>query len=39
MVNFKGDIISYEVGLPTDEKIALPCGCSGMWIAEDMKDL
>lgn len=22
---------SYEVGLPTDENIVLPCGCSGLW--------
>ena len=22
---------SYEIGLPTDEKIILPCGCSGLW--------
>ncbi len=39
MSNFKGEIKAYEVGLPTDESIALPCGCSGIWIADDMKDL
>lgn len=27
----KGSTKSYEVCLPTDEKIALPCGCSGLW--------
>ena len=26
-----GTFESYEVGLPTDEGIALPCGCSGIW--------
>lgn len=26
------EIESYEVGLPTDEGIALPCGCSGLAI-------
>lgn len=25
---------AYEVGLPTDEGIVLPCGCSGMFIGE-----
>ena len=29
--NFGGKIEAYEVGLPTDEGIALPCGCSGIW--------
>jgi 23S rRNA (cytosine1962-C5)-methyltransferase len=28
---FGGKIEAYEVGLPTDEGIALPCGCSGIW--------
>lgn len=27
----KGKISSYEVCLPTDEGIVLPCGCSGLW--------
>lgn len=26
-----GTFSSYEVGLPTDEGIVLPCGCSGLW--------
>ena len=26
-----GTFEPYEVGLPTDEGIALPCGCSGIW--------
>ncbi len=30
----KGEIDSYEVGLPTDEGINLPCGCSGMFVGE-----
>ncbi len=29
--DFGGKIEAYEVGLPTDEGIALPCGCSGIW--------
>ncbi len=29
--NFDGEFESYEVGLPTDEKIILPCGCSGLF--------
>ena len=33
--NLGGKIESYEVGLPTDEGIALPCGCSGIWTAND----
>lgn len=28
---FKGEVTSYEVGIATDENIALPCGCSGMF--------
>ena len=28
--NFKGNCSAYEVGLPTDEKIILPCGASGL---------
>ncbi len=31
MKNFGGKIEAYEVGLPTNEGIALPCGCSGLW--------
>ncbi len=31
MKNFGGKIEAYEVGLPTNEGIALPCGCSGIW--------
>ena len=27
--NFK--VEAYEVGIPTKEGIALPCGCSGLW--------
>ena len=34
MQGFNGDIEAYEVGLPTDEGIALPCGCSGIWTAK-----
>ncbi|MBO5851771.1 MAG: class I SAM-dependent methyltransferase [Clostridia bacterium] len=33
MKGFNGKIDAYEVGLPTDEGIALPCGCSGLWTA------
>ena len=29
-----GEIESYEVALPTDEGILLPCGCSGMYIGK-----
>lgn len=29
--DFGGEIEAYEVGLPTNEGIALPCGCSGLW--------
>ena len=28
--NFKLDIDAYEVALPTNEGIELPCGCSGL---------
>ena len=34
MRNYKGNIDSYEVCLPTDEGIVLPCGASGMWQGE-----
>lgn len=29
---FEGDIVSYEVGVATDEGIPLPCGASGMFL-------
>lgn len=29
-----GKFISYEIGLPTNEGINLPCGCSAMYIGE-----
>ena len=28
---FKGNSHAYEVGLPTEEGLILPCGCSGLW--------
>ena len=34
MQGFNGNIEAYEVGLPTDQGIALPCGCSGIWTAK-----
>ncbi|MBR5145648.1 MAG: SAM-dependent methyltransferase, partial [Clostridia bacterium] len=34
MRSYKGNIDSYEVCLPTDEGIVLPCGASGMWQGE-----
>ena len=34
MQGFNGNIEAYEVGLPTDEGIALPCGCSGIWTSK-----
>ena len=27
----KGNVTAYEVCLPTEQNIALPCGCSGLW--------
>lgn len=30
--DLNGNTQAYEVGLPTDEEIVLPCGCSGLWI-------
>lgn len=30
-----GEVDAYEVGLPTEEGINLPCGCSGMWKAKE----
>ena len=32
--DFKGQTEAYEVGIPTDEGIALPCGASGMFIGK-----
>ncbi|MDE6189092.1 MAG: class I SAM-dependent methyltransferase [Clostridia bacterium] len=34
---FDGESEAYEVGLPTDEGIILPCGCSGLWIGKKTK--
>jgi len=34
MKNYKGRIEAYEVGLPTEEKIMLPCGAGGIFINE-----
>ena len=34
MKGYKGSIDSYEVCLPTDEGIVLPCGASGLWQGE-----
>jgi len=34
MKDFKGKVDSYEVGVRTEEKIPLPCGASGLFIAE-----
>lgn len=31
LANKGGSTIAYEVGLPTNEGIVLPCGCSGLW--------
>jgi 23S rRNA (cytosine1962-C5)-methyltransferase len=33
--DFEGDVMAYEVGLPTDEGIALPCGASGMFVGKE----
>lgn len=30
--NFEGETCAYEVGIPTEEGIALPCGASGLFI-------
>jgi 23S rRNA (cytosine1962-C5)-methyltransferase len=32
MKDYKGRVEAYEVGLPTQEGIALPCGAGGMFI-------
>ena len=34
MNGFEGDVVSYEVGIATDEGIPLPCGASGMFIGK-----
>lgn len=34
MKGFNGDISSYELGIPTDEGIALPCGASGFFVGK-----
>ncbi len=31
----KGSICAYEVGLPTEEGISLPCGASGLFVGEN----
>lgn len=33
--DYKGESIAYEVGLPTQEGLILPCGCSGLWTAKN----
>lgn len=35
--NLDGEVDAYEVGLPTEEGINLPCGCSGMWKSKGIK--
>ena len=35
--DFDGKSEAYEVGLPTNEKIILPCGCSGLWVSANNK--
>lgn len=32
--DYNGESIAYEVGLPTQEGLILPCGCSGLWTAK-----
>ena len=34
MKNFQGKVEAYEVGIKTEEGIALPCGAGGMFINE-----
>ena len=29
--DFKGEVEAYEVGIPTEEGISLPCGASGLF--------
>jgi len=31
MKDYKGSVAGYELTIPTDEGIYLPCGCSGIW--------
>ncbi len=33
---FKGEVEAYEVGIPTEEGIALPCGASGIFKAHEI---
>ncbi len=30
----EGTFLSYEIGLPTDEQIVLPCGCSSLFVGK-----
>ena len=34
MKGFEGDVQSYEVGIPTEEGIPLPCGASGLFVGK-----
>ncbi|MDE6597862.1 MAG: class I SAM-dependent methyltransferase [Clostridia bacterium] len=34
--DFKGEVEAYEVGIPTEEGIALPCGASGLFKAHEI---
>ena len=34
MKGFEGDVQSYEVGIPTEEDIPLPCGASGLFVGK-----
>lgn len=34
--SYKGESIGYDLCLPTNEKILLPCGCSGIFIAKHL---
>jgi 23S rRNA (cytosine1962-C5)-methyltransferase len=34
MKGFEGDVQAYEVGIATDEGIALPCGASGLFVGK-----
>ncbi len=36
---YKGESQAYEVGLPTQEGLILPCGCSGLWVSRDAKTI
>ena len=35
-IRFPGEVTAYEVCLPTDEGIVLPCGASGLFVAKDV---